>query len=291
MAGARDDPAGTADAGLAVQVAVVRGDLLNGHRVARRIVKYGRLPRTFDPAVPHWSALRYASAPIVVPSAVDYTGRLPADLGQMLNDQLGCCAEAGWYHADQVWSTAAGKPILTEPDSCIEALYETQGYVPGRPATDQGTILQALLRYLVMTGAPLADGSRQKLTAFVELDPKNEADLDRATYEGALLYLGFNVPKYLEAQFDPGKTWDIGPGDQSIVGGHCVISPGFRPGVRRIISWGSADYWMTTAFWHQFVDEVYALVSQEFVETSGFTPLGLSLAQWGDQMQAIREAA
>ncbi len=255
-------------------------------------MKYGRLPRTFNPGVPHWSALRTVAAPTTVPPEVDYTKGLPTDLGMMLNQTLGCCAEAGWYHADQVWSVAAGKPILTEPDRCVEALYETQGYVPGNPSTDRGTVLQALLAYLVTTGAPLADGSRQKLTAFVELDPKSHADLDRATYEAGLLYVGFNVPAFFASLEAPGSVWDVHPmADQTIVGGHCVISASFRPGLRGIISWGSSDYAMTQAFWDAYVEECYALVSAEFAEASGLTPLGMPIPALASQMQALRMAA
>lgn len=257
-------------------------------------MKYGLRPRTYRADIPHWSALKMGADPIKVPAQVDYTKGLPGNLGMMLNASLGCCAEAGWYHSDQVWSVAAGKPILTAPDSCVEKLYETTGYIPGNPSTDRGTVLQTLLAYLVKTGAPMPDGSRQKLTAFVELDPTNEADIDRATYESGLVYIGFSIPQYFEDRgYDqPGSIWDIDPsGDQTVIGGHCVICPGYRPGVRRVISWGSADYAMTTAFWHQRVSEAYALVSPEFCKATGKTPLGLTLQTWDSQMQALRMAA
>lgn len=257
-------------------------------------MKWGRLPRAFNPAVPHWSALRMrASTGATAPLVCSYTKGLPVALGVMLNDRLGCCAEAGYYHADQVWSVAAGKPLLTEPDSCVEALYETQGYVPGRPSTDQGTVLQSLLAYLVQTGAPMADGSRQKLAAFVEIDPANAGDLNRATYEGGLVYIGMNVPAYAERALNTlGGVLDTDPlGDQTIVGGHCVISAGYGPGFREFISYGNAGYRMTTAFWNQNVDECYALVSKEFCNASGLTPLGISLVDWDTQMNAIRGVA
>lgn len=256
-------------------------------------MKYGRLPRAFGPAVPHYSALKMGATPIVVPSSCSYTKGLPTLLGQMLNNLLGCCAEAAYCHANQVWSVAAGKPILTEPDSCVQALYETQGYVPGQPSTDQGTVLQSLLQYLVQTGAPLADGSRQKLLAFVEIDPTNEDDLNRATYESGGLYVGMNVPAYAEQALDTlGSTLDVNPtGDQSIIGGHCIFSAGYQPGLREFISYGCAAYAMTTAYWKQNVDECYALVSMEFVEANGLTLLGISPAVWEAQMQAIKGVA
>lgn len=256
-------------------------------------MKYGRRERAFNAWVPHFSSLRMGAAPIVVPSSCSYTKALPALLGMMLNNLLGCCAEAGFYHALQVWSVAAGKPILTAPDSCVQALYQTQGYVPGNPSTDQGTVLQSLLAYLVQAGAPMPDGSRQKLLAFVEIDPANEDDLNRATYESGLIYLGMNVPAYAESALESlGSTLDVNPsGNQASVGGHCVISGGYGPGYREFISYGCAAYRMTTAFWKQNVDECYALVSTEFMEATGLTPLGMTAADWQEQMQALKVAA
>lgn len=254
-------------------------------------MKYGRLRRAVSPAVPHWSALKMVAAPIAVPTSCSYTDKLPRDLGMMLNNQLGDCAEAGYGHALQVWSVASGKPCLTAPDSAIEALYGTQGYVPGNPSTDRGTVLQSLLTYLVQTALPV--GELPKIAGFVEIDPTNEDDLNRATYESGLLYLGMNVPAYAEGALDSlGSTLDVSSsGDQTIVGGHCVISAGYRPGFREFISYGNAAYAMTTAYWKQYVDECYAVITEEFCDATGRTPLGISLAEWDAQMNAIRGVA
>lgn len=251
-------------------------------------MKYGRLPRTFNPAIPHWSALKMGAAPVIVPPSCSYTNRLPTYLGAMLNDSLGDCAEAGYGHALQVWSDASGKHELTEPDSAIEALYETQGYVPGNESTDTGTILQVLLSLLVK--GPVPDGI-PKLLAFIELDPTIPADISRATYECGLVYIGFNVPAFLQSLESPGSTWNTEPWSNSnIVGSHCVISAGYRPGFRDIISWGSR-YAMTDAFWAKYVDEAYALVSPEWIEATGRTPLGMTVTQLEAQMAAIKLAA
>jgi hypothetical protein len=251
-------------------------------------MKYGRLPRTFNPAVPHWSALKMGAPQIDVPTSCSYTNRLSAYLGSMLNDSLGDCAEAGYGHALQVWSAASGKPELTEPNSAIEALYETQGYVPGNPSTDNGTILQVLLSQLVNGPVPV---SIPKLLAFIEIDPTIPADIDRATYECGLVYIGFNVPSFMMALENPGDVWSNGAGGStSIVGGHCVVSPGYRPGARDIISWGYR-YTMTNGFWGNYVDEAYALVSEEWVEATGRTPLGMTMAELEAQMAAIKLTA
>ncbi|MGC8520035.1 MAG: hypothetical protein ACP5P4_16190 [Steroidobacteraceae bacterium] len=251
-------------------------------------MRYGRLPRTFSPAIPHWSALKMGAAPITVPETCSYTGNLPTALGCMLNDRLGDCAEAGYGHALQVWTAASGKPMLTEPNSAIEALYGTQGYVPGNPSTDRGTVLQSLLSLLVKGPLP---ANIPKITAFIEIDPTNSTDIDRATYECGLVYIGFNVPAFLQSLESPGSTWSTEPwANNQIVGGHCVISAGYTPGLRQIISWG-ARYRMTNAFWDAYVDEAYALISPEWLEATGSTPLGLTPAALEQQMAAIRMTA
>ncbi len=256
-------------------------------------MKLGRLPRARNPTVPHLSALLAGAPQPAAPSSVDYTKGLPSDLGMMLNNSLGDCAEAGYGHFLQVDSFLARGAILTLADAYIERLYQTQGYVPGNPSTDQGTILQSLLSLLVTTGMVMPDGTTQKLFAFVEVDPRNDADLNLVTYQCGGLYLGFAVPRYLEAEFSPGSTWDVKPsGDQTIVGGHCVVSAGYSPApigfLRQIISWGSADYHMAPAFWTLRVDEAYALLSPEAITRNGGTFAGLTVAEWEQQMEAIK---
>ena len=82
--------------------------------------KLGRLLRTYDPRIPHLSALRAGQTPPTPPASIDYTKGMPANLGMMLNDTLGDCTCAAVYHAIQVWSFNALKKIDTEPDSDVE---------------------------------------------------------------------------------------------------------------------------------------------------------------------------
>ncbi|MDE2098633.1 MAG: hypothetical protein KGL39_15370 [Patescibacteria group bacterium] len=260
------------------------------------LYKLGRLPRARNAWFPHYSALRAGALAVPVPPSVDYTAAIPAALGVMLNDSLGDCAEAGYYHAEQVWSANANPPMVTAPDASVEQLYsEATGYTPGNPSSDRGTLLQSLLAYLVKTGAPMGQAvPRHKILGAYEVDPRNAADLNLATWEGGLLYLGFNVPGYLmQGLTAPGSLWDVSPsGDQSIVGGHCVISARYAAdGSRGIISWGSKDYAMTEAFWAKYVDEAYVIVTQDWVQSTGRTPGGLTLAQLRAQMQAAFAAA
>lgn len=257
--------------------------------------KYGRRERGVDPRVPHYSAMRFKLKTSAPPTSVDYNAGMPADLGMMLNNRLGCCAEAGYFHAVQTWTFAATGKMLTVPDSCVEELYATQGYVPGNPATDRGTVLQSLLQLLVSRGARMPDGTYHKILGYMELDPRNVDDVDLATAEGALVYLGFSVPAYFEAAgFDsPGSTWAVVPdGDTRSVGGHCVNTARYgKNGVRGIESWGSYWYSMTPGFWAGQVDEAYAIVDPLFIKATGKTPFGMTEADWAAAMRALVESA
>lgn len=264
-------------------------------------MKYGRLPRRFDPRVPHWSALRCALAPQLPtpPPSVDYFSKLPA-IGMFGNDQWGCCGEAGAAHLIQLWQwNASGTMPSITTAQVLQFYSEITGFnpnagPPGSNSTDQGTALQDLLAYWLKTGFPLADGSRHKIVGYFEVDPRNALDLNLGTAESAGLYLGFNVPKFVEQQEAPGSVWAApGPGaDTTIVGGHCVVSGGYDTAdAREIESWGSTGYKMTPAFWSTYVDEVYVVISQSFVGANGKTPYGQPLVVWDEQMAAIREAA
>lgn len=253
--------------------------------------KYGRLPRARNPAVPHYSAIVAGRRQLLTaaPPSADYAQGMSASLGAMLNDTLGDCTCAGAGHSRQVWTFNANPPMETPSDSAVESLYEQAcGYVPGDPSTDQGGLEQSVLTYWMNKGF---DG--QELTAFVEVDPANLNDVRQVIFDCGLAYIGFNVPAFLEQNgMVPGSTWDVDPsGDQSIVGGHCVVLPGYSSPAAtfRVISWGSL-YTMTAAFFAAFVDEVYGLVDSDWIKATGLTPAGLSITQWQAQMAALQEA-
>jgi hypothetical protein len=239
--------------------------------------------------VPHYSALVAGRRQelTAAPPQIDYTRGMPADLGVMLNDSLGDCTCAGAGHARQVWTFNANPPMVAVPDAAVLTLYESAcGYVPWQPNTDQGGIEQQVLTYWIKSGF---DG--QELTAFVEVDPVNQEDVRQAIFDCGLVYIGINVPAYLEGLEAPGSVWDVNPGaDNSIVGGHCVILAGYDAlaGTYKVISWGSY-YTMTAAFFTAQTDEVYGLVDSDWVAQTGQTPAGLTVLEWTAQMQALQE--
>ena len=251
-------------------------------------LKLGRLPRRFDPRVPQMTDLMAVAPPAPpIPERAGYQWDLPEDLGMMLNDTLGDCTCAGFYHGLQIFSGLAQRSVYTAPDSDVLALYEGAcGYNPQDPSTDQGGIEQNVLTYLLRTGAPMGSNPPHKISGFFEINVANHQDVCRAIYEAGVVYIGFNVPAYLMNDGPP-SVWAPSPKeDNSIVGGHCVVLGGYGPDHFNLISWGQ-KYRMTWGFWDQFVDEAYAIADPDWIEANGRTPLGLTPEQLAEAMKPL----
>jgi hypothetical protein len=252
--------------------------------------KLGRLSRSYDPRVPHMSALVAGETRPPPPPQIDYTVGLPNNLGMMMNDELGDCTCAAFYHALQVWSAKVQGSIETEPDEDVEKLYiQACHYNPRTGGEGPGGNEQHVLTYLLRTGAPTgSEGQmRHKIAAFVEVDPRNTDDVKRAIANCGVAYIGFNVPQYIvPAGKSPPQTWDVQNDNAAIVGGHAVVLAGYDANGARVISWGSY-YTMTWSFFTKYADEVYAIADSTWIDNGGKTPGGLTLAELEAQMQAL----
>src|SRR3984957_14603099 len=253
--------------------------------------KLGRTHRTYDPRIPHMSALLAGQTLPPPPPKVDWALEMPNALGMMLNDRLGDCTCAAFYHALQVWSFNADQQKMdTEPDPDVEKLYvQACGYNPRVPGEGPGGNEQKVLKYLLNKGAPAGPTGklRHKIAAFVEVDPRNTDDVKRAINDCGLDYYGFNVTQHLgSTQGRPAAVLDVHSTDTQIVGGHAVVLAGYTATGARLISWGQY-YTMTWAFFAKYVDETYAIADSSWVNGGGQTPGGLTLAELETQMKAL----
>jgi hypothetical protein len=230
------------------------------------------------------SALMAAIPMPTPPAAYDWVHTMPAmpaAFGMMGNDTYGDCVCAMLYHGMQVWSFHGRGTTITEPDADVLQLY----HVWNPPPEDDGCVEQDVLKYAYQTGAPILGGV-SKLLGFIEIDPRNTADIDRGIWQFGGVCLGINVPRYLRDQNFP-AVWDLDPaGDQTIIGGHAIFAPSYDTGAVGFLSWGQ-KYLMTKRFFTKFVDEVYGCAHPWWLTGAGKTPLGLSQPQWLQLMRAL----
>jgi hypothetical protein len=254
--------------------------------------KLGRTHRSYDPRIPHMSAL--VAGQTLPPASVDWSAEMPTQLGMMANNTLGDCTCAAYYHALQVWSSVALQQMDTEPDADVTKLYMLAcGWNPRVPGEGPGGNEQHVLKYLLNKGAPVgADGATtHKITAFVEVDPRNVDDVKRAICDCGVAYIGFNVPQNIvPTGAEPPAVWQVAADNPPIVGGHAVVLPGYDATGVKVISWGSF-YTMTWEFFAKYVDEVYAIADSTWFTKKLTTPGGLTLEELQVQMQGLRATA
>ena len=218
----------------------------------------GRKPRAYNPRVPHMSALLAGKKLAPIPSSVHYASGMLADFGMMLNDTLGCCTCAAYYHARQIWTFNSATAEDTSPDSEVLELYAAAcGYRPDQPTTDAGGVEQDVLTFLLNSGAPLVGGQVDKILAFVEVDPRNVGDVKRTIFDCGVAYIGFNVPESIvPPKGDTPAVWVVDPQHSANQGGHAVVLCGYDGDGADVISWGR-QYKMTWEFFRTFTDKVY----------------------------------
>jgi hypothetical protein len=223
---------------------------------------------------------RYITDKLAPPPAARDWSRGIKNWGELLNDQLGNCTCAAIGHAVQVWTANASKEAdITDAE--VLAIYEKWcGYVPGNPATDQGGVMLYVLKDFKAQGF-----AGYSLSAFATVLPANRIHVQQAVNLFIGCYVGLNVPQYIMPEDgNVPQLWNVDPGaDNTIIGGHCVYMVGYQPHpqhflIIKFISWG-AMYTMTWAFWTQFVDEAYALISPAMVGETGEAPNGFDMAQ------------
>ena len=255
-------------------------------------MKYGRLPRAHDPRVPHLSAYLAGKPTVATPTVIDWTKGMVADLGMMLNDTYGDCAEAAVYHARQTWTLNAAGIETTESDAMVERLYALiTGFDPNNQASDQGTVLQQLLAYWLNAGAPIGDGSTtEKLIAWFEVDPRNFNDVFRTIAECGGAYVGMWVPSDVTMAIANGNPVpSIWTGSPDPTAGHCVWVPAYNRTIDQLTieSWGS-KYAISRGAWAECVEECYALFDPSWIAATGKTPFGMTRAEALAAMAALR---
>lgn len=238
-------------------------------------MRLGRRAPRLDPRT--LKLARYLSLDFVAPESCAWSLMLP-DWGMMANDRLGCCTIAGIGHAVQTWTEVINQRVTVSDEEIIQYYSLWDGYVPGRPNTDQGGIeLDVLNRWRQQSF------SGHSLLAYGAITAQNLSAVKQAIALFGGLYIGIAMPLTAQRQ----DVWDV---QQSYAndpdaapwswGGHCVWVLQYDPEGLTCVTWGELKR-MTWAFWQRYCDEAYGLISPEFV-ANGTAPSGFDL----DQLQA-----
>lgn len=215
-----------------------------------------------------------------VPEVVDYASKVTS-WPVYMNNVIGDCTCAALGHAIQAWTTYAEGPTVTLPDSAVLALYEAvSGFDPQTRANDNGAVEQDVLTHVQKHGI-----GGHKIRAFAQVNHKNPAEMKAALDIFGTVYLGMQVPKSAEVEFQNGTAWQ-NIGDQQILGGHAIDLQKVDSDYMYVVTWGKLQP-MTEDFWLTYGDEAWVILTDDWMNSKGLSPTGLNLTGLLNEFDAI----
>ena len=222
---------------------------------------YGKLDATRSPRLSDLEV--YVTGKMPDPPASTPTPA--AKWGMDDNDTIGDCTIAGADHLIAAWNADISTHDPRPNDAEISSTYfDLTG------GADSGLNEQFVLKTWQTTGL-----WGNKIKAFAPFDGNNIRTMHQvvAFFRGA--YLGIQCPLSAQQQFANGEPWTFVPGSP-IEGGHCIVAVAYGPSSVQCVSWGAVVD-VTYSFLSNYLDESWAIVSQEMAEHNG-DGVGLDLA-------------
>lgn len=189
------------------------------------------------------------------------------------NDTLGDCTIAAVAHAITVYQGLVGKKKTIMKREAVVKLYR---HLTG--GEDTGLNELDVLNYWRQNSV-----DRCKILAFVKLDPKNHRHVKQAIQLFGGVYLGFQVQRNCEQEFDARKPWIPGPLTHD---GHAVFAVGYDAKSLTVLTWGNTQR-ATWGWWDECVDEAYAILPPQAAKP-GFAA-GFDIKQLQADLEAVAD--
>lgn len=204
---------------------------------------------------------------IAAPPAVDYTTKVTS-WPMYGNNSLGDCTCAAAGHMVQAWSAESGKNLTPADQAILDMYWKTGDHA------DTGRFELEILRYWRTHGL-----GTDKIYAYGAVPATNQAAVRAAIYLFGGVYTGVGLPKTAQGQavwdvVGDGKTGDSQPWSW---GGHAVPFNAYDQNSFVCVTWGGLMK-LTNAFQVAYVDEVYAIVSHDWMDRHSHSPQGFNMA-------------
>ena len=198
------------------------------------------------------------------------------------NDRIGDCVLVSCAHLVQGWTAYSrdAESLVAEAD-VIGAYSAITGYDPKRTSrdgsnpTDRGTNSLAALNFWRRTGI-----GGHKISAYMKLDPSDHNEVRNAANLFGGIYIAAQLPLAANDQFRAGKTWTATGGQRGrrgSWGGHAMHLGAYGTTGYTVSTWGRTQA-LTVGWWNTYVDEAFAVVSEDWLNQLGGTnPLGFDL--------------
>jgi hypothetical protein len=230
----------------------------------------GKLPARVDArtlVLAHYVDRRALPAP---PPTLDLTARVP-EWPMYGNDRIGDCTTAAAGHMIEAWTAAAGGHATEVTEQAVLSAFDAVKIVD--PSTgEEGAVELDVLRMWQSAGI-----GGHRIGAYARVG-RRDHDLVRT---GASLFGGLYIGLQLPLSAQDQDVWDWngrldGPDAPGSWGGHAVDVVGYDETALTVVTWGMLQR-LTWQFWDRYCDEVWCIVSVDFL-SGGKSPAGLDLA-------------
>jgi hypothetical protein len=188
------------------------------------------------------------------------------------NDRIGDCTTAAAAHMIEAWTAPTRGVAVEVSERAVLSAFDKVKQVD--PATgEEGAVELDVLTYWRKRGI-----GGHRIGAFARVPVWDHRLVRDAAYLFGGLYIGLELP--LTAQRQPMWDWThslSGPARPGSWGGHAVDVVAYDRHTLTVVTWGRLQQ-LTWAFWDRYVDEVYAILSVDFLDEAGEAPNGFDLA-------------
>lgn len=221
------------------------------------------------------------------PPAVSYSKPVPT-WPMMGNDTYGDCTCAAAGHMIEEWTANTGTE-KTLTDSQILAAYNH--FAKGN--ADAGANMLDVLKYWRKTGI-----GGDKITAFTQLEPKNDIQARDAVHIFGNCYIGVALPDFAVVPGSDflktpwvvppkGPVGDAAPNPQN---GHCIPAVAYDTRNLYVVTWGALKS-MSWQFYNAYMDEAFAVLSGDWINKKvGVAPSGFDMAALEKDLAAVISA-
>jgi hypothetical protein len=236
--------------------------------------KLGKLAPKHNRRTPRFADYALSGGLPTPPGVKEFASKV-ASWPMMKNDTIGDCTCAAAGHMIEQWTTYAGDPYTPSDEQVVAAYSAVSGFDPRTGDNDNGAALIDVLNLWRKTGI-----GGHTILAYAGLEPRNHTEIEDSLYLFGNVYIGLALPLSAQDQ----KVWSVpaeGPNGQGAPGswgGHAVPIVGYDHRGLTVVTWGALQR-MTWYFLETYCDEAYAVLSQDWIETTNhLSPSNFDLA-------------
>ena len=240
-------------------------------------IKSGRLPYVHDSRTFHLSDYLSQEDTVKIPKKHNWGKKIRSDEWSPFgNLKINNCTCAAAGHLIMSWTANIGRLRKPTTKAIVEAYTDITGFNPKTDGIGKPVEAIKALKYWRKHGI-----DDRKIISFAKLDFKNRDQLKQAIYFYGGCYVGLNLPKSAEKQYNESKKWTVsrtgtkGAGEPGSWIGHALLITGYTKKDLTAISWGK-EIILSLDFWETYVDESYAIFSADFIRDKQ-TPTKISV--------------